>query len=91
MDKLKVSLIRRLNFALWEDRYLTFVDLVSVGDNSTLCRLTENLSQSAYRDQSGFDDVAKDTARAYGRELIYVTDENQSSMLRNGPYELMSQ
>jgi hypothetical protein len=58
------------------------VDPVRIDDDPALGRLPEDLGQAHDRHRSRRDDVAENLPRAYRRQLIDITDEQQRRAIR---------
>src|SRR5262245_40079603 len=70
---------------------LTSQNAVGGADDPALLRLAENLGQAHHRDRAGGDDVVEHGARADGRKLIDIADEQKAGARRHRMQQLIHQ
>ena len=80
IDEIEVS-----TFGKDEIGHQTLVDPVRIDDDPALGSLPEDLAQAHDRHRGRRDDIAENLPRAYRRQLIDITDEQQCRALRQSP------
>ena len=72
-------------------RHLAVNDPMRIGDNQALLCLPEDLLEGNDRHTLALDERLQETARAHGRELVAVTDENDPAAEPDRPQQMREQ
>ena len=72
-------------------RHLPTVNLMGITDNRTHLCLTENIFQTYNRHSARTDHILKHRACTHGRQLVHVTDENQTAAAGNCLKQMIGQ